>query len=90
MKQSPTSLDFTAVNLAQAWKCWRENFELYLNLALEEEKQEKLLCLDTRCTLEQLLKSQDEYCLPEQNETMKRYNFFMRQPGTEEGLEMLM
>ena len=38
----PASLDFYAINLADSWKRWRQEVELYMDLAMKESMKVKL------------------------------------------------
>ena len=99
----PGKLDFDAPNLAVEWKKWRQEIDLYLELALTDRTNETKVKLflyligdKGREVYESLslsphselcLKAFEKYCNPKKNETVERYKFFTRARGDREKLD---
>ena len=90
----PGNLDFESPDLAYAWKKWREEITLYLDLATKTDEKERKVKLflyligskgrEIYGTMQFETEEKDrrlsfgEYCDPKKNETVERHKFFTR------------
>lgn len=91
----PPTLCLDSTNLAKSWKTWKEEFTLYMDLALVKLKVFSYLIGETGRelwetlisasspdrTVDRLISALNGYCSPKVNETVERYRFFVRNQG---------
>ena len=95
----PAQLDFDATNLADSWKRWKQELELYMDLAMcgKDEVAKVVISVFDRWSRErssasersltQVLAAFDTHCNPKKNETVERFKFFSRSQNPGESQE---
>ncbi|CAC5426704.1 unnamed protein product [Mytilus coruscus] len=88
--RAPERFNLDAHDLADAWKKWKEELNLYIDLSVREAVRSTLQLTmafnqePQNRTLEMVLQAFDGYCNPKRNETVERYRFNMRNQNREE------
>ncbi|CAG2198015.1 unnamed protein product [Mytilus edulis] len=72
--RAPDKFNVEARNLADAWKRWKEEVELYIDLTMVSEDEKAKV----KMFLYLVLQAFENHCNPKKNETVERYMFNMR------------